>query len=117
MSNLAISATELNNTIFGGRRIHVHHGDKFMLPNYEYSVLVDNVSFYSTEEEIYDTFKQFGEIEQVSRRYLKLQQILVEFKDKTSVEKAVKLTQISRKTEKVREVTVHKLVGPLCKYS
>ena len=113
-SILAISATELNNTFFEGRRIHVHHGDKFMLPNYDYSVIVDNIWFDSTEEEIYDIFKQFGEIEQVNRRFLGQYQILIEYKDKISVRKAVHLTKIARKTER-RYITVCKLKGPLCK--
>ena len=115
-SILAISATELNNTFFEGRRIHVHHGDKFMLPNYGYSVIADNIWFDSTEEEIYDIFKQFGEIEQVNRGFLEPCQVLIEYKDKTSVEKAIQLTQIARKTGESRHITVSKLIGPLCKF-
>ena len=104
---LAISATELNNTFFKRRRIHVQHGDRWLIPNYEYSVLVDDDS---TEEEIYDVFKQFGEIEQVNKRFLEQYQVLVEFKDKISVEKAVQ-----HKEFRNRKIKVSKLIGPLCK--
>ena len=73
-------------------------------------MLVDNVSLDSTEEEIYDIFRQFGEIEQVNRRFLEQNQVLVEFKDKISVEKAVQHKEFRKPI-----IKVSKLLGPLCK--
>lgn len=112
----AKAAESLNGRVFDGKRIHALHIASALVPNYKTSVYVTSLDKSVTEEMVYDHFKQFGEIEFVTRRNSG-DAAVVCFKSAASVEKALECTTFPATTEEkkdgTRTVTVKKYDGPL----
>lgn len=112
------AALELNQKIFDGKRIHALHVTAALIPNYETSVYLTSLEKATSEETIYDHFKQFGEIEFVSRRKCADEHAVICFKDASAVEKALDCKALpipkadSDKAED-RAISVKKYNGPL----
>lgn len=113
-----MAALELNQKIFDGKRIHALHVTAALIPNYETSVYLTSLEKATSEETIYDHFKQFGDIEFVSRRKCADEHAVICFKDASAVEKALECKTLpvpkadSDKPED-RVITVKKYNGPL----
>uniref|UniRef100_A0A2M3ZF76 Putative glycine-rich cell wall structural protein 1 n=1 Tax=Anopheles braziliensis TaxID=58242 RepID=A0A2M3ZF76_9DIPT len=88
------AADKLNQQLFEGRRIHAHHVIATMIPNYRTSVYIEQLDKSITEEQLYDHFLQYGEIEFVNRRKFGDEHGLVCFKEESSVEKALLCTAL-----------------------
>lgn len=110
------AAAALNGRIFEGKRIHALHLGSALIPNYKTSVYVTSLEKTVTEENVYDHFKQFGEIDFVNRRNCNDAAIIC-FKSADSVEKAIACTTFPAPTDADKnattEVTVKKYDGPL----
>lgn len=112
------AALELNQKIFDGKRVHALHVTAALIPNYETSVYLTSLEKATSEETIYDHFKQFGEIVFVSRRKCADEHAVICFKNASSVEKALECKTLpvpkadSDKTED-RPISVKKYNGPL----
>lgn len=113
----AIKAAEsLNGRVFEGKRIHALHLSSALIPNYKTSVYVTSLEKTVTEENVYDHFKQFGEVDFVNRRNCN-DAAIVCFKSADSVEKAIACTTFPAPTEADKNatatITVKKYDGPL----
>ncbi|XP_055525736.1 uncharacterized protein LOC129718717 [Wyeomyia smithii] len=113
----AVKAAEaLNGRVFEDKRIHALHLGSALIPNYKTSVYVTSLDKTTTEEQVYDHFKQFGDIDFVNRRNC-IDAAIVCFKSADSVEKALACTTFPAATEEnkeaTKEVTVKKYDGPL----
>lgn len=112
------AALELNQKVFEGKRIHALHVTAALIPNYQTSVYLTSLEKAISEECIYDHFKQFGEIEFVSRRKCADEHAVICFKNSDSVEKALECKTLpvpktdSDKPED-RSISVKKYNGPL----
>lgn len=112
----AKAAAALNGRVVEGKRIHALHLSSALIPNYKTSVYVTALDKTVTEEQVYDHFKQFGDIEFVNRRNCN-DAAIVCFKNVDSVAKAVACTTFPAPTEEkkdaTKEVTVKEYNGPL----
>ncbi|XP_058468026.1 uncharacterized protein LOC131440608 [Malaya genurostris] len=112
----AKAATVLNGRVFEGKRIHALHLGSALIPNYKTSVYVNALEKTTSEEQVYDHFKQFGEIDFVNRRNCNDAAIIC-FKSAESIEKALACTTFPAATEDdkdaTKEVSVKKYDGPL----
>ncbi|XP_058838014.1 uncharacterized protein LOC131693832 [Topomyia yanbarensis] len=112
----AKAATVLNGRVFEDKRIHALHLGSALVPNYKTSVYVTALEKQTTEEQVYDHFKQFGDIDFVNRRNCNDAAIIC-FKTADSVDKALACTTFPVPTEEnkdaTKEVTVKKYDGPL----
>ncbi|XP_019549434.3 uncharacterized protein LOC109419656 [Aedes albopictus] len=112
----AKAAKALNGRVVEGKRIHALYPGIVLMPNYKTSVYVTSLSKGVTEEQVYDYFKQFGEIEFTSRRNCGDAAIIC-FKNAASVDKALACTTFPAPTEEnkdaTKEVVVKKYDGPL----
>ncbi|XP_055531712.1 uncharacterized protein LOC129722346 isoform X2 [Wyeomyia smithii] len=113
----AVKAAEaLNGRFFEDKRIHALHLGSALIPNYKTSVYVTSLDKTTTEEQVYDHFKQFGDIDFVNRRNC-IDAAIVCFKSADSVEKALLCTSFPAATEEnkdaTKEVSVKKYDGPL----
>lgn len=112
----AKAATALNGRVVEGKRIHALHLGSALIPNYKTSVYVTSLDKAITEEQVYDHFKQFGEIDFVNRRNCN-DAAIVCYKNAASVEKALACTTFPAPTEEdknaTKEVVVKKYDGPL----
>lgn len=110
------AAASLNGRIVEGKRIHALHLGSALIPNYKTSVYVTSLEKTVTEENVYDHFKQFGEIDFVNRRNCN-DAAIVCFKSADAVEKALACTTFPAPTEADKnataEVSVKKYDGPL----
>lgn len=110
------AAASLNGRIVEGKRIHALHLGSALIPNYKTSVYVTSLEKSATEENVYDHFKQFGEIDFVNRRNCNDAAIIC-FKSADAVEKALACTTYPAPTEADKnatsEITVKKYDGPL----
>ncbi|XP_050084243.1 uncharacterized protein LOC126570493 [Anopheles aquasalis] len=110
------AAELLNGKVFEGKRIHALHLSSALLPNYKTSVYVSPLERTVTEEEVYDHFKQFGEIDFVNRRNCGDNAIIC-FKTNESAEKALACTTMPSPTETNKDATktvaVKRYDGPL----
>lgn len=110
------AAASLNGRIVEGKRIHALHLGSALIPNYKTSVYVASLEKTVTEENVYDHFKQFGEIDFVNRRNCN-DAAIVCFKSADAVEKALACTTFPAPTEADKnataEVAVKKYDGPL----
>ncbi|XP_039450499.1 uncharacterized protein LOC120429495 [Culex pipiens pallens] len=110
------AAASLNGRIVEGKRIHALHLGSALIPNYKTSVYVTSLEKTVSEENVYDHFKQFGEIEFVNRRNCN-DAAIVCFKSADSVEKAIACTKLPAPTEADKDattdITVKKYDGPL----
>lgn len=110
------AAAALNGRIVEGKRIHALHLGSALIPNYKTSVYVTSLEKTATEENVYDHFKQFGEIDFVNRRNCN-DAAIVCFKSADAVEKALACVKFPSPTEEDKdataEVTVKKYDGPL----
>jgi hypothetical protein len=115
------AADEMNNTMFKDRRIRVLHNLLHVIPNYKTSVYITGMKNDTTEEQIYDDFKQYGNIDYVSRHNLKPDSALIVFKTADAVEKAIAAKVFVRKTKDTTEtmtnININKLDGPISEYS
>ncbi|XP_065080893.1 uncharacterized protein LOC135703573 [Ochlerotatus camptorhynchus] len=112
----AKAATALNGRVVEGKRIHALHLGSALIPNYKTSVYVTSLDKAITEEQVYDHFKQFGEIDFVNRRNCNDAAIIC-YKNATSVEKALACTAFPAPTEEnkdaTKEIVVKKYDGPI----
>ncbi|XP_055586588.1 uncharacterized protein LOC129739187 [Uranotaenia lowii] len=113
----AVKATKaLNGRLVDGKRIHAIHLGSALIPNYKTSVYVSPLEKPVTEEQVYDHFKQFGEIDFVNRRNC-IDSAIICYKNATSVEKALASKTFPAPTEEnkdaTKEITVNKYDGPL----
>ncbi|XP_058174059.1 uncharacterized protein LOC131288896 [Anopheles ziemanni] len=112
----AKAAELLNGKVFEGKRIHALHLSSALLPNYKTSVYASPLEKTVTEEDVYDHFKQFGEIDFVNRRNC-VDNAIVCFKSEDAVEKALACTTFPAPTEANKEATktisVKRYDGPL----
>lgn len=112
----AKAAKALNGRVVEGKRIHALHLGSALMPNYKTSVYVTALDRGVTEEQVYDHFKQFGEIEFTNRRNCGDAAIIC-FKNAASAEKALACTTFPAPTEEnkdaTKEVAVKKYDGPL----
>ncbi|XP_055615516.1 uncharacterized protein LOC129761754 [Toxorhynchites rutilus septentrionalis] len=110
------AASALNGRIFEGKRIHALHLGSALVPNYKTSVFATSLDKTITEEQVYDHFKQFGEIDFVNRRNCNDAAIIC-YKNADAVEKALACTTFPAPTDEnkdaTKEVTVKKYNGPL----
>lgn len=110
------AAASLNGRIVEGKRIHALHLGSALIPNYKTSVYVTSLDKTVSEENVYDHFKQFGEIDFVNRRNCN-DAAIVCFKAAAAVEKALACTTFPAPTEADKdatsEVSVKKYDGPL----
>lgn len=110
------AAASLNGRIVEGKRIHALHLGSALIPNYKTSVYVASLEKTVTEENVYDHFKQFGEIDFVNRRNCN-DAAIVCFKSADAAEKALACTTFPAPTEADKnatcEVAVKKYDGPL----
>lgn len=110
------AAASLNGRIVEGKRIHALHLGSALIPNYKTSVYVTSLEKTVTEENVYDHFKQFGEIDFVNRRNCNDAAIIC-FKSADAVEKALACTTFPAPTEADKNATavvsVKKYDGPL----
>lgn len=110
------AAAALNGRIVEGKRIHALHLGSALIPNYKTSVYVTSLEKTVTEENVYDHFKQFGDIEFVNRRNCNDAAIIC-FKSADAVEKALACVTFPTPTDEnqdaTSEVTVKKYDGPL----
>lgn len=112
------AAQNLNQKVFEGKRIHALHVTAALIPNYKTSVYLTSLEKSISEECIFDHFKQFGEIEFVSRRKCADEHAIICFKDASSVEKALDCKSLpvkkkdSDETED-RTIGVKRYNGPL----
>ncbi|EGK96810.1 AGAP002654-PB [Anopheles gambiae str. PEST] len=112
----AKAAELLNGKVFEGKRIHALHLSSALLPNYKTSVYVAPLERTVTEEEVYEHFKQFGDIDFVNRRNCG-ENAIVCYKTSEAAEKALACTTFPAPTEANKEatktVTVLRYDGPL----
>lgn len=112
----AKAATALNGRVVEGKRIHALHLGSALIPNYKTSVYVTSLDKAITEEQVYDHFKQFGEIDFVNRRNCN-DAAIVCYKAAASVEKALACTTFPAPTDEnkdaTKEVAVKKYDGPI----
>lgn len=112
----AKAAKALNGRVVEGKRIHALHLGSALMPNYQTSVYVTSLDKGVTEEQVYDHFKQFGEIDFTNRRNCGDAAIIC-FKNAASAEKALACTTFPAPTEEkkdaTKEVTVKKYDGPI----
>uniref|UniRef100_A0A9I3FH50 RRM domain-containing protein n=1 Tax=Anopheles epiroticus TaxID=199890 RepID=A0A9I3FH50_9DIPT len=112
----AKAAELLNGKVFEGKRIHALHLSSALLPNYKTSVYASPLERTVTEEDVYEHFKQFGEIDFVNRRNCGENAIIC-FKSSEAAEKAVACTTFPAPTEENKEATktiaVKRYDGPL----
>lgn len=110
------AAAALNGRVVEGKRIHALHLGSALIPNYKTSVYVTSLDKAITEEQVYDHFKQFGEIDFVNRRNCNDAAIIC-YKNAASVDKALACTTFPAPTEEdknaTKEVTVKKYDGPI----
>lgn len=110
------AAAALNGRVFEGKRIHALHLGSALIPNYKTSVYVTSLEKTVTEENVFDHFKQFGDVDFVNRRNCN-DAAIVCFKSADSVEKAVACTSFPAPTEADKTatatITVKKYDGPL----
>lgn len=110
------AAKALNGRVVDGKRIHALHLGSALMPNYKTSVYVTSLDKGVTEEQVYDHFKQFGEIEFTNRRNCGDAAIIC-YKNAASAEKALACTTFPAPTEEnkdaTKEVVVKKYDGPL----
>lgn len=110
------AAAALNGRIFEDKRIHAIHLGSALIPNYKTSVYVTPLEKTTTEEQVYDHFKQFGEIDFVNRRNC-IDSAIICYKNGDSVEKALACKTFPAPTEEkkdaTKEITVNKYDGPL----
>lgn len=112
----AKAAAAINNRVVDGKRIYALHLGSALIPNYKTSVYVTPLDKAVTEEQVYDHFKQFGDIEFVNRRNCNDAAIIC-FKNADSAEKAVACVTFPAPTEEdkeaTKEVAVKQYNGPL----
>lgn len=112
----AKAATALNGRVVEGKRIHALHLGSALIPNYKTSVYVTSLDKAITEEQVYDHFKQFGEIDFVNRRNCNDAAIIC-YKAAAAVEKALACTTFPAPTDEnkdaTKEVAVKKYDGPI----
>ncbi|XP_049282158.1 uncharacterized protein LOC125763280 [Anopheles funestus] len=112
----AKAAGLLNGKVFEGKRIHALHLSSALLPDYKTSVYVSPLERTVTEEDVYEQFKQFGEIDFVNRRNCG-ENAIVCYKTSEAAEKALACTTFPAPTEANKEatktVTVKRYDGPL----
>lgn len=112
----AKAATALNGRVVEGKRIHALHLGSALIPNYKTSAYVTSLDKAITEEQVYDHFKQFGEIDFVNRRNCNDAAILC-YKTAASVEKALACTTFPAPTDEdkdaTKEIAVKKYDGPI----
>ncbi|XP_053658457.1 homeobox protein 5-like [Anopheles marshallii] len=112
----AKAAELLNGKVFEGKRIHALHLSSALLPNYKTSVYVSPLERTVTEEDVYEQFKQYGEIDFVNRRNCG-ENAIVCYKTSEAAEKALACTTFPAPTEANKEatktVTVKRYDGPL----
>lgn len=110
------AAAALNGKVFEGKRIHALHLGSALIPNYKTSVYVTSLEKTVTEENVFDHFKQFGDVDFVNRRNCN-DAAIVCFKSADSVEKAIACTTFPAPTEADKNatttITVKKYDGPL----
>lgn len=110
------AAAALNGKVFEGKRIHALHLGSALIPNYKTSVYVTSLEKSVTEENVFDHFKQFGDVDFVNRRNCN-DAAIVCFKSADSVEKAIACTTFPAPTEADKNatttITVKKYDGPL----
>lgn len=112
------AAQNLNQKVFEGKRIHALHVTAALIPNYKTSVYLTSLEKSISEECIFDHFKQFGEIEFVSRRKCADEHAIICFKDASSVEKALDCKSLPVKKKdsdesEDRTIGVKRYNGPL----
>ncbi|XP_035895997.1 uncharacterized protein LOC118504970 [Anopheles stephensi] len=112
----AKAAELLNGKVFEGKRIHALHLSSALLPNYKTSVYVSPLERTVTEEDVYEQFKQYGEIDFVNRRNCG-ESAIVCYKTSEAAEKALACTTFPAPTEANKEATktvaVKRYDGPL----
>ncbi|XP_053670335.1 uncharacterized protein LOC128720676 [Anopheles nili] len=112
----AKAAELLNGKVFDGKRIHALHLSSALLPNYNTSVYAAPLERNVTEEDVYDHFKQFGEIDFVNRRNCGENAIIC-YKTEEAAEKSLACTTFPAPTEANKEATktiaVKRYDGPL----
>uniref|UniRef100_A0A182VZZ2 RRM domain-containing protein n=1 Tax=Anopheles minimus TaxID=112268 RepID=A0A182VZZ2_9DIPT len=112
----AKAAGLLNGKVFEGKRIHALHLSSALLPDYKTSVYVAPLERTVTEEDVYEQFKQYGEIDFVNRRNCGENAIIC-YKTSEAAEKALACTTFPAPTEANKEatkpVTVKRYDGPL----
>lgn len=112
----ANAAAILNGRLVEGKRIHALHLNFAQIPNYKTSVYITPLDNIVTEEIVYDHFKQFGEIDFVSRRNC-MKEAIICFKTADSVRKAIDCTSFPAPSAADKnltvEITVNLLDGPL----
>uniref|UniRef100_A0A182MMT5 RRM domain-containing protein n=1 Tax=Anopheles culicifacies TaxID=139723 RepID=A0A182MMT5_9DIPT len=112
----AKAAGLLNGKVFEGKRIHALHLSSALLPNYKTSVYVAPLERTVTEEDVYEQFKQYGEIDFVNRRNCG-ENAIVCYKTSEEAEKALACTTFPAPTEANKEATktvaVKRYDGPL----
>lgn len=112
----AKAAAALNGRVIEGKRIHALHLSSALIPNYKTSVYITSLDKRITEEQVYDHFKQFGEIDFVNRRNCNDAAIIC-YKTAEGAEKALTCTTFPVPTEEnkeaTREITLKKYNGPL----
>lgn len=110
------AAAALNGKVFEGKRIHALHLGSALIPNYKTSVYVTSLEKTVTEENVFDHFKQFGDVDFVNRRNCN-DAAIVCFKSADAVEKAIACTTFPAPTEADKNatttITVKKYDGPL----
>lgn len=110
------ASAALNGRVVDGKRIHALHLGSALIPNYKTSVYVTSLDKGITEEQVFDHFKQFGDIDFVNRRNCNDAAIIC-FKSEDAVEKALACTSFPAPTddnkEATKDVTVKKYNGPL----
>ena len=82
------AADELNNIMHNGRRLRVLHNITHVIPNYKTSIYITGLKTDTTEEQVYDDFKQYGEIDYVTRLNMKPECILIVYKEEEGATKA-----------------------------
>uniref|UniRef100_A0A182NRA3 RRM domain-containing protein n=1 Tax=Anopheles dirus TaxID=7168 RepID=A0A182NRA3_9DIPT len=112
----AKAAELLNGKVFEDKRIHALHLSSALLPNYKTSVYASPLERTVTEEDVYEHFKQFGEIDFVNRRNC-VENAIICFKTSEAAEKALACTTFPAPTEENKEatkpITVQRYDGPL----
>uniref|UniRef100_A0A182QM35 RRM domain-containing protein n=1 Tax=Anopheles farauti TaxID=69004 RepID=A0A182QM35_9DIPT len=112
----AKAAELLNGKVFEGKRIHALHLSSALLPNYKTSVYASPLERTVTEEDVYEHFKQFGDIDFVNRRNC-VENAIICYKTPEAAEKALACTTFPTPTEANKEatktITVKRYDGPL----
>uniref|UniRef100_A0AAG5D0U9 RRM domain-containing protein n=1 Tax=Anopheles atroparvus TaxID=41427 RepID=A0AAG5D0U9_ANOAO len=112
----AKAAELLNGKVFEGKRIHALHLSSALLPNYKTSVYASPLEHSVSEEDVYDHFKQFGEIDFVNR-HNRVDNAIICFKTEEAAEKALACVTFPAPTEANKDATktivVKRYDGPL----